>query len=687
MDLNKKLEKLKPYQLNCNVFDVYSYNGLTMQDLLCQFFTKINECITVSNETIDLAKWLVNEGLEIEVVKKLMIWLEDGTLENIINVNLFNTLNEKINGLSSQLEHNTKISLKTFYNVDKMKADEKIKIGDIVDTLNYYDDGGGARYEIIENTLVDGQDSYYEGLNFITLNNGLQAKLMIENKFTLKQVGLRFNDEESKEFNTSAFVKAIEIMCSGYDLIVDKGILYLQECYIELNKYSLTSDVSVGGANKYIPSIIGCGMFDSVLCVDNTDNCKGLFYTNNITTVLSGLKIKDLAIKNSQNRLSKAISFKKAIPNLELKNILINNFHDGIYLNTWVSNVNGITVSNCYNGFTFYGTSTNVNNTYALGCTNGYLLGVSCLDDLYKNEIVDFTYSFLSSIACDGVVNPYIIGMTRGVEINSLCSESENLKQVFLFPDIPRNTLSTISINNYNYHFTTIPIDFVSVFNFKNTSDIDVNVSNLSLTSDMTIEFVKGLENSMSTLTFDNVKTNLKWDTNVLKANSVNGAFISKKMIGQLNANYNNYFTLGGSNLSQNINTIIEVNGIQSIVIPIKKTNFEKYFLYLKAKFFSVVTSETWNTVNESNNMCFGELMVSLSGGRTTHLDEKLNFKTIKNGSLDNLNVDIVKNENNEYELIINFANGNESHVYGVDIDVITSKGPTDKKLKNIYIK
>ena len=106
MDLNKKLEELKPYQLNCNVFDVYSYNGLTMQDLLCQFFTKINECITASNETIDLAKWLVNEGLEIEVVKKLMIWLEDGTLENIINVNLFNTLNDKINGVSSQLEQN-----------------------------------------------------------------------------------------------------------------------------------------------------------------------------------------------------------------------------------------------------------------------------------------------------------------------------------------------------------------------------------------------------------------------------------------------------------------------------------------------------------------------------------------------------------------------------------------------------
>lgn len=125
MDLNKKLEELKPYQLNCNVFDVYSYNGLTMQDLLCQFFTKINECITVSNETIDLAKWLVNEGLEIEVVKKLMIWLEDGTLENIINDSIFNDLNTKIqnniNDLSNFKEEVIDNKLKRLRNISEYK--------------------------------------------------------------------------------------------------------------------------------------------------------------------------------------------------------------------------------------------------------------------------------------------------------------------------------------------------------------------------------------------------------------------------------------------------------------------------------------------------------------------------------------------------------------------------------------
>ena len=103
MKISSKLSELKSVDLNCNVFDVYTYDGLSMQELLCQFFTKINECIKVSNETIDLASWLVNEGLKIEVVNKLMLWLEDGTLENLINVNLFNTLNNKIDNIGKQI--------------------------------------------------------------------------------------------------------------------------------------------------------------------------------------------------------------------------------------------------------------------------------------------------------------------------------------------------------------------------------------------------------------------------------------------------------------------------------------------------------------------------------------------------------------------------------------------------------
>ena len=116
MDLNKKLKELKPQQLNCNVFDVYSYNGLTMQDLLCQFFTTINECVKSTNDVIDLTDWLVNIGLEEEVVKKLMGLIKDGTVEKLINVNLFENLNR-------QLEHKAnKGDYITVSQIDKNKG-------------------------------------------------------------------------------------------------------------------------------------------------------------------------------------------------------------------------------------------------------------------------------------------------------------------------------------------------------------------------------------------------------------------------------------------------------------------------------------------------------------------------------------------------------------------------------------
>lgn len=78
------MEKLERYDLNCNIFDVYDYDGLSMQELLCQFFTKINECVDFSNSTLDLCGWLVNEGLKEEVANKLISWLNDGTLKNVI---------------------------------------------------------------------------------------------------------------------------------------------------------------------------------------------------------------------------------------------------------------------------------------------------------------------------------------------------------------------------------------------------------------------------------------------------------------------------------------------------------------------------------------------------------------------------------------------------------------------------
>lgn len=102
----KQISELKPYDLNCNIFTVYDFDSLSIQELLCKFFEKINECIDIANATFKLAEWLVTVGLKQEVAITLNKWLTDGTLKEIINEEIFNDLNTKLNNTILDVESN-----------------------------------------------------------------------------------------------------------------------------------------------------------------------------------------------------------------------------------------------------------------------------------------------------------------------------------------------------------------------------------------------------------------------------------------------------------------------------------------------------------------------------------------------------------------------------------------------------
>ena len=194
MKISSKLNELKRSDLNCNVFDVYTYDGLSMQELLCQFFTKINECIKISNETIDLASWLVSEGLKIEVVNKLMIWLEDGTLENIINVNLFNTLHTKIENINTQTKN-----MKNIYQYYNLVDNDDWTIA-INTAINELSNGGelffpGGTYNITDTI------NFKSGCNIRGVKEHSKIKLLSHNKTLLNML------------NGNAFQSKLENMC------------------------------------------------------------------------------------------------------------------------------------------------------------------------------------------------------------------------------------------------------------------------------------------------------------------------------------------------------------------------------------------------------------------------------------------------------------------------------------------
>ena len=71
---------------------VYDFSEMTNEELRCKFFQKLQECIELCNNSSDILDWLKYEGLEEEVNELLTVWLEDGTLNEIIDTNLIDTV-------------------------------------------------------------------------------------------------------------------------------------------------------------------------------------------------------------------------------------------------------------------------------------------------------------------------------------------------------------------------------------------------------------------------------------------------------------------------------------------------------------------------------------------------------------------------------------------------------------------
>ena len=118
-------------------------------------------------------------------IKKIKVKKADGSMTDYIPIGADAENIDTTDGESVQL----KLNKKPYYynNVAAMKADDKLKVGDMAITLGYYtaNDGGGAEYQIKTSS-----ESYYE-----ELENELIAELIIKEKINVKQLGA-YGDNE-----------------------------------------------------------------------------------------------------------------------------------------------------------------------------------------------------------------------------------------------------------------------------------------------------------------------------------------------------------------------------------------------------------------------------------------------------------------------------------------------------------
>lgn len=212
-NLHKQIEKLNKTLIRwgCH-YQVYDYDGYTIEELLMQFFYKINEIIDNVNEysklVSALVEWVTNEGLKKVVNEKLEQMAQDGTLSEIINERIFGELNNKIDSLELSFE-----DYKTLINsqLDEFEKDIQKKLDAMKTEIEKgYQQGDQNLKEELNNKIEEIEEN---------INNSVSVKLSADfERKIFDKYGLKPNGEISVPLQK--FINAVN---SGED----NGLIYI----------------------------------------------------------------------------------------------------------------------------------------------------------------------------------------------------------------------------------------------------------------------------------------------------------------------------------------------------------------------------------------------------------------------------------------------------------------------------
>lgn len=220
---------------------VYDFDDYTINELLCKFYQKIQEVITECNEAFSIVDWIKEEGLEQEVVEQLQIWLEDGTMNNLLNVEKYNTLRQEM--LEEIVSYKTTID----NNIDAFKLQVNTQISDLTNNLN---------------TTMNNYKSEVDGKITTLTNNQNEFKSDVNDSITSMQTKL----------NTISYVSNYSELVNAVNNSHTSG----QTIYVKSGTYTLTDILFLGNNTK----LIGVG---EVIFKSSTLNVMVSNYCNNAT--------------------------------------------------------------------------------------------------------------------------------------------------------------------------------------------------------------------------------------------------------------------------------------------------------------------------------------------------------------------------------------------------------------------
>ena len=157
------IEKIRNIGLDKLVTQVYDFDSLTTDELMCKFAQKINIIIEHFNYLDDRCQnndkameeklqYLLNEGLEEQVAKRLIELVNDGTIADLINVTVFKNIDDRLNSITNKgLDGYIRFVANTMYGIkgdfDPITGegtDDSVAIQNAINKIS--ENGGGTLY-------------------------------------------------------------------------------------------------------------------------------------------------------------------------------------------------------------------------------------------------------------------------------------------------------------------------------------------------------------------------------------------------------------------------------------------------------------------------------------------------------------------------------------------------------------
>ena len=257
-----------------------------------------------------------------DLIKKIKIKKQDGTFTDYIPIGAEAQNVSTSDGDSVQLKLNKK---PYYYNsVADMKADTKLKVGNMAVTLGYYEpnDGGASEYRIVSGTHIDDGGSYH------ALNNSLYAELIIKSDIYPEQFGA---DKTGIKSSSNAFNNLITFLSQNHIYIGVRDDNFGTDIFAN-GKYLITTPIVI--PNRMNLSLKGTGIFLSNGC--------NIIETGNLgdKVTIEGFTFKnetDYAIYINDSNIN--------APHLSINKCIFSTSKNGIYVRARSSM---ITINECF---------------------------------------------------------------------------------------------------------------------------------------------------------------------------------------------------------------------------------------------------------------------------------------------------------------------------------------------------